>query len=996
MEFFLKLIFCCFLSFTYINVNAIVFDRDDTSQVKSLNGQWQFKWLSSGEGEVMNQFYKTTFNAAGWDMIKVPSNWEMQGFEPPTYFTSRTDEKGLYRHTFTLPASWKDKQVFIYFEGVSFGFDLFLNGEKTGSFNSAFQQYEQDITNYLDWEEENLVALNVYKNHPQVGFDSNDAWSLSGIYRDVYLVAMPKIFINDFTITTDLSEDLTKASIDVQTLIHLVRKKEGQVQDLILEASLNSPDGAEVFNQKFPVSWSNYESYPGPVNFTIEVEDPILWNAEQPRLHQLNLKLKSEGEVLQNIDHRMGLREITIDHNILKINGKPVKLKGVCRHEINPEVGRALREEHWRADLELMKKGNINAIRTSHYPPHPRFLELCDEYGFYVNCEVPFGFGEEMLYNPLHLGDLLARAERTISRDKNRTSVLIWSIGNENPLTDMVIKTAQYVKMLDATRPILFPHNNFGGKRFDRVTGLPDFVDIYATHYPTSEKMEKIAKENTYQRPLLTTEYNHSLDVAYGALMDKWQVVENYDNWAGGMIWLWADQGIYRNVNGEKVYNSYEDINILKGKNEAISADRWLNKDTVMDSHGQFGTDGIVYADRTPQTDYFITKSAYAPVKIIEKEMLINPGSQEISLSVMNKYDFINLAAHNVRWQLFENDQSIQKGEEQLNIPARQTGMMSLGLSLPENTEGKFYFLKINFTDQLGNQVYEHYLELKSNPTFVSIDALDPIVNGTDLPDELSLGRFSLSFNTDGTFAIMLGDKKFGSGPYLHTGRELTMAEQRQYSYADENIWPIKAEAELLQSSYQPGETPKIELKYRYKHPDQKSGVVDLQVIMQLNEAGLITCNYKVDAGQASGYFSELGLSFNLTTEFANAEWVGMGPYQNYPEKMILSQRGFYKMDTSNIYYDGNRHMVDMVLLSNTRGDGVVMTGDRQKMAWVKREGNIHLTHNLLVAGLGTKFKMPKTTWMAKDLEKQNGSFMLIPVLRNKRPLEVENVFGKK
>ena len=990
------ILFFSFLFFLSNYAGAIVFDRDDTSQVKSLNGQWQFKWLPDGEGEVLDQFYKFGYNADGWDMIKVPANWELQGFEPPTYFTSRTDEKGLYRRNFSLPDSWKDKQIFIYFEGVSFGFDLYLNGEKTGSFTSAFQQYEQDVTNYINWEEENLVALNVFKNHPQVGFDSNDAWSLSGIFRDVYLVAMPKTFINDFTVTTDLSEDLSMASVDVQTIIHVVREREGQVRDLSIEATLNSPEGEEIFSQKFPVSWPNYDFHPGPVNFQMEIDNPILWNAEHPRLHQLNLKLVSDGEVLQRLEHRMGLREITIDQNILKINGKAVKLKGVCRHEIHPEVGRALREKHWRADLELMKKGNINAIRTSHYPPHPRFLELCDEYGFYVNCEVPFGFGEEMLYNPLHLGDLLARAERTISRDKNRTSVLIWSIGNENPLTDIVIKTAQYVKLLDPTRPILFPHNNFGGKRFDRATGLPDFVDIYATHYPTSEKMEKIAKENTFQRPLLTTEYNHSLDVAYGALMDKWQVVENYDNWAGGMIWLWADQGIYRNVNGKKLYNSYEDVNILKGKDEALSADRWLNKDTVMDSHGQFGTDGIVYADRTPQTDYFITKNAYAPVQVIEKEMMVTAGLQEIYLSVINKYDFTNLSALYVRWQLFENDQSIQKGEEQLNIPARQTGMMSLNLIIPENADEKYYFVKITFAEAQGNHVYDHYLELKNDTTSNAIEAIEPIANGSNLPKDLSFGRFILSFNADGTFDILSGDKKFGSGPYLHTGRELTMAEQRQYSYRDENIWPIKAEPELLESSYQAGETPKVELNYRYQHPDQKSGFIDLHVLMQLNNDGMITFNYETDASQASGYFSELGLSFELTPEFVNAKWVGMGPYENYPEKMILAQRGFYKMDTSNIYFGGNRNLVDIVLLADKQGDGVVMAGDRQNMAWVKRDGNIYLAHNMLVAGLGTKFKMPKTTWMAADVENKTGSFMLIPVLRNKRPGKVENIFGKK
>ena len=975
---------------------AIVFDRDDTTNLKSLNGQWQFKWLPEAEAEIMENFYQKDFNAAGWDRIKVPSNWEMQGFEPPTYFTSRTEEKGLYRRTFTLPDSWRDKQIFIYFEGVSFGFELYLNGEKTGSFHSAFQQYEQDITQYLNWEGENLVALNVFKNNPQVGFDSNDAWSLSGIYRDVYLVAMPKTFINDFTVTTQLSDNLAKATLDIQSIIHVVRERDGQIQDLTLKASLRNPGGDEIFSREMPVSWFNYEYHPGPVNFQIDIENPVLWNAEHPHLHQLTLILMAGDEVLQNIIHKIGLREVTIDNNVLKINGKAVKFKGVCRHEIHPEVGRALREKHWRQDLELMKKGNINAIRTSHYPPHPRFLELCDEYGFYVNCEVPFGFGEEMLFNPLHLGDLLARADRTISRDKNRTSVVIWSVGNENPLTESVIKTARYVKMLDPTRPILFPHNNFGNERFEHATGLPDFVDIYGTHYPTSEKMEEIAKNNTFRRPLLTTEYNHSLDVAFGALPEKWQVIEDYENWAGGMIWLWADQGIYRDIEGAEVYDSYSDVNVLKGKNEAISADRWLNEDTVMDSHGQFGTDGIVYADRTPQTDYYITKSVYAPVAILENEMMLQPGPQQIKLSVFNKYDFTDLQQMEITWQLYENKEIIQQGESELKLPPRKEGQLNLQVDIPGKPAGKFYFLKINFNDWRGHLVYSHLLELKNKAPLVRPSGVESFTDAGELPESLPFGRFQMNFNSDGTFDLLSGSLKFASGPYLHTGRPLTMAEQRQYSYRDENIWPIEAEATLLATAYQAGDAPKVRLTYRYQHPDEKSGSVDLEVLMQLEENGKIDFSYQIDASQASGYFSELGLSFRLAPELTHASWVGMGPYETYPEKMKLSQKGFYTMDTSNVYFGGNRHQVDMVLLSNERRDGVVMGGDQQKIAWRQRNGNVYLTHNLLVAGLGTKFKMPRTTWLAGEVKQQQGSFVLIPVLRNKRPVMVENVFGKK
>lgn len=993
------LIICTFILTINLPAGAIVFDPEDSANVKSLNGDWQFKWLDSKQEQLLNSFYQPGFEPSDWDMIRVPSNWEMQGYEQPAYGTSITEEAGLYRKTFQLPDDWADKQIFIYMEGVSFGFKLYLNGEHTGSFESAFQQYQQDVTNYLNVDSTNLIALEVYKDHPVVGFDSNDAWGLSGIYRDVYLVAMPKTFINDFDITIDLNDDQSEATVGINTIIHVVRERNGEIANLNLNATLNDPSGNQVFSSSIEVPWGNYAFHPGPVSFEISLTDPALWSAEHPRLYQLQLELLSNGSSIHQVEKPLGVREVSVDGNVLKINGKAVKLKGVCRHEIHPEVGRALREKHWRQDLELMKAGNINAVRTSHYPPHPRFLELCDEYGFYVNCEVPFGFGEKMLFDPMHLGDLLARANRTIERDKNHPSVVIWSVGNENPITENVIKTAKYLKMLDPTRPILFPHNNFGGERFDHVTGLPNFVDIYAPHYPSAEYMEEIARENSFGRPLLTTEYNHSLDVAYGAFPNKWRVVEEYENWAGGMIWLWADQGLFRDVRGETVYNSYEDIEILRGKGSVISADRWYNQDTVMDSHGQYGTDGIVYADRVPQTDYWITRKMYSPVWIPEEKLNIRSGKQTISVTIKNRYDFTDLSKLKATWTLEENSDQIAEGTLNLEAEPGKSQSVSVNLDIPNSVGKKYYFLLFEFTDYNNRKIYEHRIPLSGADRPVAKflgKELEMPITAQNLPETVNFGKFTLQKRPDNLVDIKKGDQILASGPFLHAGRNLTMAEQRMYARQDKPVWTrTLKEPDLTNVAYQSGENPMLRMVYEYIHPEDEQEKIVMEVIMALNEDGKINCQYQINPSQSRGYFTELGLSFQVPASLSQVRWVGMGPYPTYPEKSELSTPGFYQMDTTDIYYEGNRSKVDFAFFVNEQGNGVLLAADGSNLAWSKKENGIEISHNQLVAGLGTKFKMPRTTWEARKIGAQSGSFIIMPV-EGSRPAEIRAVFGRK
>ena len=277
---------------------------------------------------------------------------------------------------------------------------------------------------------------------------------------------------------------------------------------------------------------------------------------------------------------KVGFREVTIDADVLKVNHRPIKIRGVNHHDIHPDVGRAMRLEHYREDVELMKKGNINALRTSHYPPHPTLISLCDQYGLYVIDEVPFGRGEEHLKDESYLPDLLMRAESTVNRDKNHASVIVWSIGNENAITPNVIRTIQKVKELDPTRPTLLPGAGGGGTY---KVELPDCVDIMAPHYPYTHPvpergrwgLSEAAAAADIDRPILCTEYNHSLGTAFEGLKDHWEMMEKYDRLAGGCIWHFQDQGIRRTIGKRK--KATDQITSAPGSLRimVLNADNW-------------------------------------------------------------------------------------------------------------------------------------------------------------------------------------------------------------------------------------------------------------------------------------------------------------------------------------------------------------------------------------------------------------------------------------
>jgi beta-galactosidase len=983
---------------------GIDFDKDSPWTV-SLNSSWQFRTANLSEIELLNTFSSIDYDDRGWKSIPVPSNWELEGFEEPRYARPDPDLCGLYRKWITLPASWDGRQVLVHFEGVAFGYTLYVNGQEAGGFEHAFLPCQFDITGHIR-KGENLIALKVYRNHPQTEFDCNDDWALSGIYRDVMLFSPPMFFMDDLILHTGIHTGRQYGEIEGQVELRFFRREDSPkdpLPTLSLSIELADPEGRPAASQSQAIAFRDAEFFP-QTSFRIPVENAVFWNAEQPALYELVLTLSVNGEPSHTIRRKVGLRQVTVEGRVLKINGKPVKLRGVCRHEIHPEVGRALGEEHWRQDIEMIKAANMNAVRCSHYPPHPRFLELCDQYGLYVLDEVPIGFGETHQANPNLLGAMLSRADQTVRRDRNHPSVIIWGIGNENPLTANLEKTAEYVKRLDPDRLAYYPGGDFRGSTSTDDTGHAAFLDFYSRHYPSTEQIQRHTENTTVAVPYLYTELNHALDTAFGDFAAKWEMIQKTDHLAGAMIWLWADQGIRRTINGRPVHDSYADIENL-GPSD-LSGDLYIDSNTILDSHGQYGTDGIVYADRRPQTDYFQARQVYSPVVIREREVSIQPGVQTIELTAENRYDFTDLSQLQIHCGLYQNRTLLSQGVLSISCPPHGTQVFQLPVQIPDPAEGSDLRLELEFRDHSGKPAAEHNVRLipaSGKPDWMALHeqtaattkSLREDSDGWHFPDAAGT---TLQIDPGGLLALKTKDGQIWlQGPFLRAGRKPTMAERRKYRGAELEIWEpsvFRQAAVLASSKSQDGDRPVLHMKMRYQSPDETKTVqADLQYT--LASQGWIDVEYTLRPEAKEGVMLELGLSFDLLLPVDQVRWLGLGPYPAYPQKSELCRRGIYTLRPQDAFFEGNRMEVDAAIFTDNKQNGLGILCRESHLAWETRNEGLTISHSALVAGLGTKFKLPRTLIEAEKIEQVKGRFRIVFPDKRGWPKPFEDLFNE-
>lgn len=962
----------------------------------SLNGIWRFMLDGSAE-----ELFHPEYDDSEWATIRVPANWELEGFQAPVYGSSAPDASGIYRRTFTVPAGWQDQHVMIRFEGVSFGFEFWIDGQWAGTWESAYTRSEFDITDYVNPGNEHLIAVRVYRHFPGWEFDLNDAWVLSGIYRDVEIYPVPNNHIKDVTITTDLKNQNQNADLTIETDLASFNR-DASAGVVTIRGRVRDESGeiaGEFESEPIPVS-----DLPASVESVLTLRNPNLWTAETPNVYELSLNLLQNGTAVHTLEEQIGIRQVIIDGETLKLNGQPVKLRGVNHHEIHPDVGRALREEHWRRDLELMKAANINAIRTSHYPPHPRLIELCDEYGFYVINEVPFGFGDSNLDDPEFQDDLIARARSTLNRDKNRPSVIIWSVGNENPYTSLVDSTVRFVKQMDPTRPILVPgadHNS---------PDLPPVVDILAPHYPridsviinrgTRPVLRTFAESDAISRPVISTEHSHSLGLGFEGLERRWEMMQQYARLAGGFIWHFQDQGIRRVLDPDFEIPAPADRIVHEGR-YASDGTVWLDERTYLDSNGDSGTDGIVYADREPQPDYWEVRKVYSPVMIREDSIRIEPGQQKIEFTLENRYDFTDLSETTIQWELIQDNESIQGGNLEISLPPRQTGQDVIDLEIPTVVNAHDYRLLFSMINRAGQSINEHVIHLlplngESNFSHRLTDLEAGSIQVTEQNDSTiirtNLSEMKIS-RTTGMVTLYAEEEEIVSkAPILRVGRKATMVDRRQYlEKMNWDYWEpylLSPAALVKQTIEEYPESVIVRAVYQFLRPGDADQQITASILYEINNTGIVEMTYTLQPENAGDFFLELGFGLLMPEQYDEFQWLGDGFHASYPGKSAHAGRGVYRAPIDMPHTSGNRANVDLAGLIDSAGNGIGILPGGSDLSVEAAEEGIFITNNLLVSGRGTKPTGMITEYLipASQVGAVSGELILLPLASGNWP----------
>ena len=633
--------------------------------VESLDGTWTFHYVPNAD-ERPTDFFRTDFDDSGWDSIPVPGNWELNEYGVPVYVNTTNDfdnsqlpkvpvkgnAVGSYRKWVDIDKTWEDRQVIINIGGAKSCFYLWVNGKFVGYSEDAKTNSEFDITKFVRFGEQNLIALQVFKWSDGSYFECQDFWRLSGIERGITLYAQPKTHILDYKVIADLDSTYKNGILDVEVTVENLRsfpkldtlKDEDVPENAVLELVPidNLFDVSIYLNGKYLACSEDiyfYEKERKTVNFHITIPDVHSWTAEKPFLYDLAIFLgKGDGitkkrVVVESDSIHIGFRNIRIEDGLLKVNGVPVTIRGVDRHEHDPKTGHVVSVERMEQDIRLMKANNINTVRTSHYPNAPEFYNLCDKYGLYVIDEANAeshaqGYGEKSLAKRADFKEAtVARVRNMYERDKNHPCIITWSLGNESGNGVCYEAAYDWLKDKDTTRPIQYER-----ALYDRNT------DIVAIMYPSVDYLSKYAQKKQ-ERPFIMCEYAHAMGNSCGGLSNYWDTIYKYPQLQGGCIWDWVDQGL---LTTDRDGAGRDGARPVSTEYYAYGGDFGEN----MPSDDNFCINGLVDPDRKPHPQLAEVRKVYQPIKI----EMVDPDS--LKFRIINRFDFSNLNEYALWYRL--------------------------------------------------------------------------------------------------------------------------------------------------------------------------------------------------------------------------------------------------------------------------------------------------------------------------------------------------------
>ena len=876
---------------------ALVARRADSSFSRSLNGMWKFHWVTEPSLRPVG-FYKTDFDVSNWKEIPVPSCWQLQGYgtpfyrnngytfqkdwphvlaTPPTNYTSyvERDPVGSYRREFEVPSTWNGRRIFLTFDGVDSAFFLWINGEKVGFSVNSRNAAEFDITKYLK-PGKNLLAAEVYTYSAGSYIEDQDMWRLSGIFRNVTLWSAPEVHIRDFFVKTDLDAEYKNATLSTTARIHNFSDQPAAARELQVEIFDAKNHSVAKVAAAVPALAAGEEK---SVDVSIPVSNPAKWTAETPNLYTTVLSL-SGGKNREIISSKTGFRKIEIKGRVFMVNGVPVKLKGVNRHENWPDTGHYVPEEKMIRDLEVLKQGNVNHVRTCHYSDDPRWYELCDEYGIYLNAEANcecHGYYGILDHEPKYEKAIVDRSVANVENFKNHASVIMWSLGNECGGGSNFVSALRAVKALDTSRPVHYEPFGIGEK---------NPADVDSRMYTGVAEVEKIATDSRYTKPFYMCEYAHAMFNSMGSLGDYNDVFDKYPTLMGGAIWEWEDQGIWNRRDPKRQFLAFGG-----GFGDFPNDHYFIHK-------------GVIFSDRTPKPHYPEMKRVYQWIGITPDDLAAG------KIKIRNKYAFIDLSQFNGTWVLTEDGKTIDHGAlPVLNLAPGEERVVSVHPKTFSVKPGAAYELRISFTlakeqkwAKAGYEIAAQQFQWPVEIPAVATDATAmPSLRVDDRSGIITIAgkNFAVSFNkSEGTISELSRDGNNmlipGGGPVLHLWRAPHQKDD-MWAYKSWQSYGLDQLVRNVQSITVTQAAPSIVRVEAILNFEGKNGFgATHTAVYNIYGDGSIAVDNVVQPRGRRIPIARLAVQMQLASEYNRFSYFGRGPMENYADRKRGSDLGLY------------------------------------------------------------------------------------------------------
>jgi beta-galactosidase len=911
--------------------------KDDYSRSafhQSLNGTWKFIYTDKYANRIQD-FYRTGLNEDAWSNITVPSNWELKGFGIPIYtniayphpknppFIGENNPVGTYRKEFTVPEKWEGNEVILHFGSITGCAFVYVNGQKVGMTKAAKTAAEFDITKYLQ-KGKNLLAVQVFRWHDGSYMEDQDFWRISGIERDVFLYALPKLTVWDFFLKADLDAQYKNGLFSAD--IDLRKFASNFSNDGFVTIDLIDKNGKKIFTQK-----KNYvldKDSIQTISFTGKINKPLKWSAESPDLYDCIIT-NSNGKGIVYATYtgaKIGFRKVEIKNAQLLVNGVATYVHGVNRHEHDDVNGHVPSLELMLKDIKLMKQFNINAVRCSHYPNDPLWYKLCDKYGLYVVDEANIeshGMGAELqgwfdktkhiAYLPEWAPAHLDRQKRMVERDKNHPSIIIWSLGNECGNGPVFKDGYKWIKARDNTRPV---QTEQAGEDLN--------TDIVCPMYPGINSMKRYGADSTKKRPYIMCEYAHAMGNSNGNFREYWDIINSSKNMQGGFIWDWVDQGLKTtDANGKTFWAYGGDLGGYYLQN---------------DENGV--ADGLLTSDRVPDAGLYEVKKIYQPISFTAKD--ISAGI----ITVKNIFDFTNLDKYDFSWSLTKDGAIIHTGIFKINVQPRAQKDIRLQLPAEKMNDSAEYFINVYttvshasetellaFNHEIASEQFKlsgdyfaanknasGTLQIKKDEgklTFQSgnisgeIDLKTGAVRNYRMKDGMQLNRFPEPY-----FWRAPTDNDFGNNMPANLGiwrsahqnkkiKNISVGEQGSEGIA------IKVEYELTG----------IAVPYSVEYFIQNDGSIKVTAAMDMT-------------GRELPELPRFGMRMQLPSMLDSLRYYGRGPWENYSDRNEAAFVGLYSDNVTNQFANyirpqenGYKTDVRWLTLTNNKGSGILVKG---------------------------------------------------------------------